>query len=171
MFDWSINRSIDCFHALNTTKTHVLLLLCQWTENDNLVNQLAMTQNKHNILQTVYIADSGFAPSQWETALWLYHPFMMTSSNGNIFRVSGHLWGEFTGSRWLPRTKASDAERVFFDLCRNKRLSKQSWGWWFETLSCPLWRHCDVLYWCRLPIHALYHPMPYRFWFRILCVL
>ena len=23
----------------------------------------------------------------------------------------------------------------------NKRLSKQSWGWWFETLPHPLWRH------------------------------
>ena len=31
---------------------------------------------------------------------------MMTSSNGNIFRVTGH----FTGHRWIPRTKASDAE-------------------------------------------------------------
>ena len=30
---------------------------------------------------------------------------------------------------------------VFFDLHPNKRLSKQWWGWWFETLSCPLWRH------------------------------
>ena len=29
-------------------------------------------------------------------------------------------------------------------ICLNKRLSKQSWGWWFETLSCPLWRHCNV---------------------------
>ena len=34
---------------------------------------------------------------------------------------------------------------VFFDLCLNKRLSEQSWGWWFETPSRPLWRHCDVL--------------------------
>ena len=34
---------------------------------------------------------------------------MMTSSNGNIFRVTGHLWGEFTGPRWIPRTKASGA--------------------------------------------------------------
>ena len=25
----------------------------------------------------------------------------------------------------------------------NKRLSKQLWGWWFETLSRPLWRHCN----------------------------
>ena len=26
----------------------------------------------------------------------------------------------------------------------NKRLSKQSWGWWFETPSCSLWRHCNA---------------------------
>ena len=32
---------------------------------------------------------------------------------------------------------------VFFDLRRNKRLNKQSWGWWFETLLCPLWRQCN----------------------------
>ena len=30
---------------------------------------------------------------------------------------------------------------VYLDLCPNKRLSKQSWGWWFETPSRPLWRH------------------------------
>ena len=32
---------------------------------------------------------------------------------------------------------------VFFNLRLNKRLSKQSRGWLFETLSCPLWRHCN----------------------------
>ena len=35
---------------------------------------------------------------------------MMTSSNGNIFRVTGPLCGKFTGNRWIPRTKASGAE-------------------------------------------------------------
>ena len=35
---------------------------------------------------------------------------MMTSSNGDIFLVTGHLCGEFTGHRWVPRTKANDAE-------------------------------------------------------------
>ena len=35
---------------------------------------------------------------------------------------------------------------VFFDLRVKKRLSKHSWGWWFETPSCPLWRHCSVKY-------------------------
>ena len=41
---------------------------------------------------------------------------MMTSSNGNIFRVTGHLCGEFIGSRWIPHTKASDAELWCFHL-------------------------------------------------------
>ena len=35
---------------------------------------------------------------------------MMTSSYGNIFRVTGPLYGEFTGHRWIPLTKPSDAE-------------------------------------------------------------
>ena len=33
---------------------------------------------------------------------------------------------------------------MFFLILRlNKWLSKQSWGWWFEKLSHPLWRHCN----------------------------
>ena len=43
--------------------------------------------------------------------------------------------GEFPAQR--PVTRSFD---VFFDLRLNKQLSKQSWGWWFETLSC----HNDV---------------------------
>ena len=40
----------------------------------------------------------------------------------------------------MPVTRSLD---VFFDLHLNKRLSKQSWGWWFETPSCSWWRHCN----------------------------
>ena len=32
---------------------------------------------------------------------------------------------------------------VFFDLRQNKQLSKQLWGWWFETPSHSLWRQCN----------------------------
>ena len=60
----------------------------------------------------------------------------MTSSNGYSFRVTGHLCGEFPAQR--PVTRRFD---IFFDMCLNKRLRKQSWGWWFETLSRQLWRH------------------------------
>ena len=38
---------------------------------------------------------------------------MMTSSNGNIFRVTGHLCREFTGPAQRPVTRSFD---VFFDL-------------------------------------------------------
>ena len=71
---------------------------------------------------------------------------MMTSWNGNIFRVTGHLCGEFTSHRWIPRTKASKAELwCFFDIRLNKRVSKQSWGWWFETPARPLWHHNNAM--------------------------
>ena len=46
---------------------------------------------------------------------------------------------EFPTQRPVTRSFA-----VFFDLRLNKRLSKQSWGWWFETLRGPLWRHRNV---------------------------
>ena len=39
-----------------------------------------------------------------------YSNKVMTSSNGNIFRVTGPLCGEFTGHRWIRRKKARDAE-------------------------------------------------------------
>ena len=41
-----------------------------------------------------------------------------------------------------PGTKGSAAD-IFFDLRPNKRLSIQLLGWWFETASCSLWRHCN----------------------------
>ena len=46
--------------------------------------------------------------------------------------------GELPAQR--PVTRSFD---VFFDPRLNKRLSKQSWGWWYDTPSCPLWRHRD----------------------------
>ena len=78
---------------------------------------------------------------------WFYRGMpvsMMTSSNGSIFRVTGPLCGEFTGHRWIPLTKASDAELwCFFYLRLNKWLSTHSWGWWFETPSRSLWRQSN----------------------------
>ena len=69
---------------------------------------------------------------------------MITSSNGNIFRVTGPLCGEFTGHRWIPAQRpVTRSFCVFFDLRLNKHLSKQSWDWWFQTPSSPLWRHCN----------------------------
>ena len=62
----------------------------------------------------------------------LVHNVMITSWNGNIFRVTGPLCGEFTGPGEFPTQRpVTRSFDVFFDLCPNKRLSKQPWGWWF----------------------------------------
>ena len=63
---------------------------------------------------------------------------MMTSSNGNI----SALLALCVANSPVP-TKASDAELWYY-----KRLSKQSGGWWFETPSRLLWRHCNVFQRC-----------------------
>ena len=65
-----------------------------------------------------------------------------------------------------PLSASSDAELwCFFDLCLNKRLSKQLWGWWFGTPSRSLWRHCNDTHqwavWLTLHIkdmHNQFHP-------------
>ena len=59
--------------------------------------------------------------------------YMMTSSNGHMFLFTGPLWGEATGHQWIPLKRIP-----------NKRLSKQSICWWFETQLRPVWRHCNV---------------------------
>ena len=81
---------------------------------------------------------------------WSYP--MMTSSNGKIFRVTGPLCGEFTGPGEFPTQRpVTRSFDVFFDVRLIKRLSKHSRGWWFETLSHPLWR----------PRNAILHPAVY----------
>ena len=77
---------------------------------------------------------------------------IMTSSNGNIFRITGPLCGEYTGPGEFPTQRpVTRSFDVFFDLCLNKRLSKQPWGWWFETPSWSLWRQCNdmIVFACR----------------------
>ena len=78
---------------------------------------------------------------------WWRHQVETFSSLLALCTGNSPVTGEFPTQR--PVTRSFD---VFFDLRLNKRLSKQSWGWWFETPSRPLWRHCNVVpvrvVWC-----------------------
>ena len=69
---------------------------------------------------------------------WWRHQMEAFSALRAICVGNSPVNGEFPSQR--PVTRSFD---VFFDLRLNKRLSKQSWGWWFETLSRQLWRHCN----------------------------
>ena len=71
---------------------------------------------------------------------WWRHQMETFSASLAFCAENSPVPGEFSAQRSV--TRSFD---VFFDLRLNKRLSKQSWGWWFETLSRPLWRHRNAV--------------------------
>ena len=71
-----------------------------------------------------------------DTAYTLFYAIaLLTLCAGN-----SPVTGEFPTQK--PVTRSFD---IFFHLRLNKRLSKQSWDWWFERTSCSLWRHCNAM--------------------------
>ena len=70
---------------------------------------------------------------------WWRHQMETFSALLAICAGNSPVSGEFLAQRPVMRGFG-----VFFDLPLNKRLSKQSWGWWLETLSCSLWRQSNV---------------------------
>ena len=91
---------------------------------------------------------------------WWRHQMEKFSALLAICAGNSPVSGEFPAQR--PVMRSFD---VFFDLRLNKRLSKQSWGRWFE-ISQPLWRHRNVpaevneewciwssmIHWCLFPL-------------------
>ena len=82
---------------------------------------------------------------------WWRHPMETFSALLAICAGNSPVPGEFLGQRPVTRSFG-----VFFDLRLNKRLSKQSWGWWLETLSRPSWRHHNVI---QIPDYCSVHPL------------
>ena len=83
---------------------------------------------------------------------WWRHQMETFSALLAICAGNSPVPGEFPTQR--PVTRSFD---VFFDLRLNKRLSKQSWGWWFETPSWSLWRQCnEMLEWLLMSWYSMY---------------
>ena len=78
---------------------------------------------------------------------WSRHQMEIFSALLAICARNSPVPGEFPAQ--TPVTRGFD---VFFDLRLNRRLCKQSWGWWFETPSCPLWRHSNAQWRHNAPI-------------------
>ena len=87
---------------------------------------------------------------------WWHHQMETFSASLAICAGNSRLPGEFPAQRTV--TQSFD---VFFDLCLNKWLSKQSWVWWFETLSRPLW--CTRNGWHYVPWLILSNQL-FRMW-------
>ena len=69
---------------------------------------------------------------------WRFNQMKTFSALLSLCAGNTPVTGEFTSQRPVTRRFG-----VFFDLRLDKRLSKQWWGWWFETPPCTLWRHCN----------------------------
>ena len=70
---------------------------------------------------------------------WWRHQMETFSALLAIYAGNSPLTGELPTQRPVTPSYC-----VFFDLRLNKQVSKQSWGWWFETPSRPLWHHCNA---------------------------
>ena len=93
----------------------------------------------HNLIES----GCGFGPPEdfkvrltWHT--WWRHQMETFSTLPSLCAGNSPVTGELPAQRSV--TRSFD---VSFDLLLNKHLSKQWWGWWFETPSRPLWRHCN----------------------------
>ena len=71
---------------------------------------------------------------------WWRHQMETFSALLAICAGNSPVPGEFPTQRPVTRSF-----HVSSDLRLNKPLSKQSWGWWFETPSWSLWRQCNEL--------------------------
>ena len=70
--------------------------------------------------------------------IWWRHEMETFSALLALCAGNSPVTSEFPSQR-----QVASSFDVFFDLHLNKWLSKQSRGWWFETPSCSLWRHCN----------------------------
>ena len=82
---------------------------------------------------------AAFSSTRWWKSWWR-HQMETFSALLAICAGNSPVSGEFATQ--MPVTRSFD---IFFDLRLNKLLGKQSWGWWFETLSYPLWRQGNDL--------------------------
>ena len=70
---------------------------------------------------------------------WWCHQMETFSALLALCAGNSPVTGEFPTQRPVARSFY-----VFFDLRVDKRLSKQSRGWWFGRPPSSLWRHCNV---------------------------
>ena len=86
--------------------------------------------------QSVQFSWKAIVP-KWFSSWWR-HQMETNSVLLAICAGNSPVPGEFPTQR--PVARSFD---ILFELGPNKRLSKQWWGFWFETPSRTLWRHCN----------------------------
>ena len=70
------------------------------------------------------------------------------------------VWGISRSLVSFPHKGQWCGTLIFFNLCLNKRLSKQPNHRWLETPSRSVWRHCNVLLHCTVSCHFISIELP-----------
>ena len=129
-----LNKQGNCRWFETSQRSYDYTLMSQWHKKENINPALqAPCKMKRRHLHCLWNSNMAawFLPGTWWRLQMETFSALLAICAGNSPGT-----GEFPAQR--PVTRSFD---VFFDLRLNKRLSKQSWGWRFETLSRSLWRH------------------------------
>ena len=171
------------WHKVNYTRISMRLAIywVEWCEKKQ--SQMVFLLLHHNFYQVFHLHHNFsqvFPIQSWcNSSYWLViydssasrSQYVTVRFSPNIYRRLphlGHSWATLVRYglpfwvqnllhhddviKWLV-TRSFD---VFFDLRLNKRLSKQSWGWWFDMPSRPLWRHGNKIF-----AYLLMRMLPY----------
>ena len=138
IWDWHRINLKRSFHFNNTNNSY--RVSCRIESLNKVLNQVKFIAPHHPI--TYWLIEPQCLSCLTQNVPWWRHQMETFSALLAICAGNSPVPGEFHAQR--PVTRSFD---VFIDLRLNKRLSKQSWGWWFETPSCPLWRHSNALGW------------------------
>ena len=131
-FNEHVEQIIQFIHHLFSKKAHHIKITV-WKTLWQYWNTWACYES-HTLVPSSHSVSSSPRISWWR------HQKGTFSASLAICAENSPVPGKFPAQR--PVTRSFD---VFFDLRLNKWLNKQSWAWWFEMLSCPLWRHCNVM--------------------------
>ena len=134
MNGWVNNREADDLRRYHAPYDVLWIQYNNWFLNETKICKYAA---RVSIMSVDGLATSGIRLSASISLTWYEHiPWLRHQMETFKFRVTGPLCGEFTGPGEFPAQRpVTRSFDVFFDLRLNKRLSKQPWGWWFETPS------------------------------------
>ena len=102
--------------------------------SDVIMSAIASQITAASILFLTVCSDANQRKHQWSASL-AFHDDVIK------WKHFQRYWPFVRGIHRSPVNSPHQGPVTRPDLRLNKRLSKQSCGWWFETLSRPLWRH------------------------------
>ena len=156
---WSLEMDKSFYHTFYCNYLSMLALKLNNISKRDWGSSISSVVPVHKQIRT-WPSRCLWKSQHWVQFPWWRHQMETFSALMAICAGNSPVPSEFLAQR--PVTRGFD---VFFDLRTNTRLSKHWWGWWFETPSRSLWRHCndlaisyddDAMTWKRFPYRALF---------------